>query len=103
VDAPEAGGLFERSFDVEGSVVELLAEVEITGATLHLRDIAIFPAGAERAGVGTPALIRVLRRELLPEVRSFGFDRLRITGTRLSGAGPRRKVDITIDLTESGQ
>jgi hypothetical protein len=103
VDAPEPGGLFERSFEVEGSVVELLAEVEIAGITLHLRDVAIFPAGPERASVGAAALFRVLRRQLLPDIRSYGFSRLRITGTRLSGARPGRKVDITIDLTEGTQ
>lgn len=97
---PEPGGLFEQRFEVEGSVIELLAEVEIAGGTLHLRDIAIFPVGAERARIGPAALLRVLRRELLPEVRSYGFRTLRITGTRLSGAGPGRKVDLTIDLTE---
>lgn len=103
VDAPEPGQLFERRFEVKGSSVELLAEVEITGATLHLRDIAIFPAGAERTTLGATAILRVLRRELLPEIRSHGFARLRITGTRLSGAGPGRKVDITIELSEGPQ
>jgi hypothetical protein len=103
VPVPEAGGLFERRFEVEGSVIELLAEVELAEATLHLRDIAIFPAGAERTRVGAAALFRVLRRELLPEVRSYGFTTLRITGTRLSGAGPGRKVDLTIHLTEGTQ
>ena len=49
---PEPGGLFERRFEVQGSVIELLAEVDVSGATIHLRDIAIFPAGAERPQVG---------------------------------------------------
>jgi hypothetical protein len=103
VSAPKPGSLFERRFEVEGSVIELLAEVEIEAGTLHLRDIAIFPAGAERAEVGAAALFRVLRNELLPELRSYSFTRLRITGTRLSGTTPGRRVEITIDLTEARQ
>ncbi len=101
MSTPEAGNLFERRFEVEGSVIELLAEVEIEGSTLHLRDIAVFPAGTQRSEVGASALFHALRRELLPQVRSYGFGRLRITGTRLSGATPGRRVDITIDLTEA--
>jgi hypothetical protein len=44
--------------------------------------------------------MKALRRELIPQIRADGFRRLRITGTRLSGARPGRTLDITIDLTE---
>ncbi len=99
--APESGALFERKYEVEGSAIELLAEVEIAGKSLHLRDIAIFPTGPERTAVGAAAVLSALRSELLPEVRSWGFTTLRITGIRLSGARPGRRVDVRIDLTES--
>lgn len=67
---------------------------------LHLRDIAVFPCGTGKASVGAAALMRALRRELIPQIRAEGFRRLRITGTRVSGARPGRTLDISIDLTE---
>jgi hypothetical protein len=96
----EPGALFEWSIDVEDVRVELLAEVEIDGPTLHLRDVAVFPSGTEQATVGTAALLRELRQELIPRVRAAGFEQLRFTGTRLSGARPGRTLDITINLIE---
>ena len=44
--------------------------------------------------------MRALRSELIPQIRAEGFQRLRITGTRLSGARPGRTLDLTIELTE---
>jgi len=49
--------------------------------------------------VGLVALLGAARSQLLPAIRAAGFDRLRITGTRLSGASPGRTVDLTIDLS----
>lgn len=46
------GELFEWLVEIGPVRVELLAEIEITGTTLHLRDVAVYPAGAERASVG---------------------------------------------------
>ena len=79
--------------------IELLAVVQVSGTTLHLQDLVIYPAGVERATVGVAALLRAAGRDLFPELRAAGFDRLRITATRLSSANPGRTVDLTIDLT----
>jgi hypothetical protein len=95
----EPGGLFEWATEIGPIRLELLAEIEIAGTTLHLRDVAVFPSGTPRASVGAAALLRVLRRELVPDVQAGGFERLRITGTRLSGTRPGRNLDITINLT----
>jgi hypothetical protein len=92
--------LFEWAVDLGDVRIEVLAEVVVLEQVLHLRDIAIFPAGMGPASVGAAALMRALRRELIPQIRAEGFRRLRITGTRLSGARPGRTLDITIDLTE---
>jgi hypothetical protein len=92
--------LFEWAVDLEGVRIEVLAEVVVLEEVLHLRDIAIFPIGTEQAAVGVAGLMRALRRELIPQIRAEGFQRLRITGTRLSGARPGRTLDISIDLTE---
>ena len=91
--------LFEWAVDLGDVRIEVLAEVVVLEQVLHLRDIAIFPRG------------RVRRRlEPLPSIEGAssgahprsgrGLRRLRITGTRLSGARPGRTLDITIDLTE---
>lgn len=97
---PEHGELFERSYRIGNETVELLAEIAIDGPNLHLRDVAVFPAGSRRAAVGATAVLRVLRSELLPELRSLGFTLVRITGTRLSGSGPGRSLDLTIEIPE---
>jgi hypothetical protein len=84
---------------VDGQRVELLGEVEISGTTLHLRDIALYPVGTDRATIGLVALIRAARTDLIDAARAAGFEQLRISGTRLSGKTPGRIVDLTIDLT----
>ncbi len=92
------GGLLEWHADIEGVRIELLAEVVVSGTTLHLRDVAIYPVGVERGAVGVAALMRAARAELFPAVREAGFERLRVSGTRLSGTRPGRIVDVTINL-----
>jgi hypothetical protein len=93
--------LFEWAVDVDGIRIEVLAEVVVREQVLHLRDIAVFPASTEQASVGAAGLLRAFRRELIPELRAEGFRRLRITGTRLSGARPGRTLDISVDLTRT--
>lgn len=93
------GELLEAHVEVEGVRIELLAIVEVSGSAVHLQDLAIYPAGVERATVGVAPLLRAVRRDLFPDLRAAGCERLRITATRLSGANPGRTVDFTIDLT----
>ena len=71
---------------------------DVSGTTLHVRDVAIYPVGIERGAVGVAFLLRAARDGLFPAVRAAGFERLRVSGTRLSGARPGRIVDVTIDL-----
>jgi hypothetical protein len=97
---PAHGELFERRYDVAGAVVELLAEVEVAGPVIHLKDVAVFPTGASSASVGAAAVLRVLRRELLSELAALGYTTVRITGTRLSGASRGRSLDLTISIPE---
>jgi hypothetical protein len=44
--------------------------------------------------------VRRLRGQLADEVAGMGFDSLRITGTRSTGANPGKVVEMTIDLTK---
>ena len=96
----EPGGLFEWAADIGGVHVGLLAEVEVAGTSVHLRDVAVYPGRAGQAVVGVAPLLRVLRREIIPHVRTAGFTELRISGIRLTGSRPGRTLDITISLTK---
>ena len=80
----------------------MAAETVIDGRTLHLKDIAVYPKGAGSLQLG-PREVMALRSQLAAEARAMGFERLRITGTRLTGANPGKTVDITIELKERGK
>jgi len=41
--------LFEYQFEVGSDAIGFLAEIEIVGDTLHLKDIAIYPTGTVAA------------------------------------------------------
>lgn len=97
-DSLRAGELFEWHAVVAGVRIELLAEVEVDGTTIHLRDVAIYPVGVGHADAGAGPLLRVARADLFPRIRAAGFTLLRVTGTRLTGARGGRIVDMTIDL-----
>ena len=77
----------------------MVAEVVTNGRTLHLKDIAVFPRGAESFSLGAGE-VATLRNQLAAEARSLGFEHLRITGQRISGANPGKAVDLLIDLTK---
>lgn len=97
------GGLFEWHTVIGAVRIEMLAEVEIDGTTLHLKDIAVFPAGVEGAEVGLGPLVAAARTDLFPKIRSAGYRRLRVTAVRRSGAHPGRIVDLSIDLERQPQ
>lgn len=100
ISAPfKSGEIITREFASSGGPVEIAAEAIINGRTLHLKDIAVFPKGAEQPNIGKKEVL-TLRGRLADEVAGMGFDTLRITGTRLTGANPGKVVDMTIDLTK---
>lgn len=95
----KSGEIITREFASSGGRVEMAAEAIINGRSLHLKDIAVFPRGAESLDIGMREVLR-LRGQLADEVAGMGFDSLRITGKRLTGANPGKVVDMTIDLTK---
>lgn len=97
---PGPGELFERTYDVDGVEVGLLAEVEIDGSQVHVKDIAVFPNGVDHARPGVASVLRVLRQELLAELAAEGFTSARISGVRVTGPAPGRRVDLVFDLSE---
>ena len=91
------GDLWERSFETANGVVDVLAEVVLDGRRVELRDMAVYPRAQPRLSVPVTEVARWLRA-VAAEAREAGFDELRITGIRMSGATPGRRVDLTIRL-----
>ena len=92
------GDVIFRELQTSQGLLDVAAEVRIQGGTLHLKDIAVYPRGAESLTLG-PREVLALRNQLAREAAGLGFDELRITGTRLTGANPGKQPDLLIDLT----
>ena len=93
-----AGQLFEHTFETSAGEVGFLAEVETSGSTLILKDVAVYPTGTSGSlNVGTGQAMQALH-QLENLAKSQGFTQLQITGTRLSGANPGGIVNITRNL-----
>jgi RHS repeat-associated protein len=94
-----SGSLINREYSTAAGTVEMLAEAVVSGKTLHLKDVAVYPKGARVLEVGTKGMLELLQM-LKVEARSLGFDELRITGLRRSGANPGKEVDLLINLND---
>jgi len=77
----------------------MIADAFIDGANLHLKDIAVYPIGAKSFDLGLREVVQ-LKNQLVAEARELGFETLRITGERLTGANPGHVVDIFINLVK---
>ena len=93
------GDVILRELDTSQGILDVAAEVEIKGGTLHLKGIAIFPRGSENLDLG-PREVLALRSKLAQEAADLGFDKLRISGTRVTGANPGKQPDLLIDLSK---
>jgi hypothetical protein len=91
------GELYERTIETPAGRIDVLAEIFLHGHQLELRDIAVYPSGTERLAV-PPSELLTWARLALGEIAEQGFEELRVTGTRLSGARPGRRVDLVIRL-----
>jgi hypothetical protein len=97
-DPLRPGDLFEREYQTPHGTIGLLAEIAVEGTTLHLSSVAIYPSEARKLEIGAREVLSI-RNQLVDEIRRLGFERLRLTGRRFSGAAPGRRVEIVIDLT----
>jgi len=100
----EPEDIFIKEFPTAREPLVFRGEVEIDGSTLHLKDIGIFPAQSRRASASISEL-RGIFDQLAEQARSEGFNKLRITGVRVSGVSfdptninSARRIDITWDL-----
>jgi RHS repeat-associated protein len=94
-----SGDVILRELQTSKGILDVAAEVQVVDRTLHLKDIAVFPRGADALSLGTREVM-ALGSQLAAEARALGFDQLRITGTRITGANPGKAVDVVIDLTQ---
>ena len=95
----KGGQLFEKVFDTSQGKVGFLSETIINGKTLHLKDIVIEPVKTGVLKVGIKE-VSALKEQLITQTRAAGFDKLILTGERLTGANPGKIVELIIDLTK---
>ncbi len=86
-----------RVFETVDGPVEFAARMEFAGSTLVLKDVMIFPIGAEKLNIGVRGVTSLIN-SFGQEMRSAGFTAMRLQGVRISGAGVGRFVDRLIDL-----
>lgn len=94
-----SGDVIAKEFATGAGTVSMMAEAVVSGKTLHLKDIGRLPKDAQVLQVGTKGMLELLQK-LKVEAQQLGFNQLRITGLRFSGAKPGKEVDLLIDLTE---
>lgn len=101
----QPGDLFIKEFPTLKEPLTFRSEVQIDGKILHLKDIGIFPAESRRV-TASQIELRNIFKELRQQAKAGGFEQLRITGRRSSGASfdptninSGRRIDITWDLT----
>lgn len=81
--------------------MDLAAEVQISGRSLHLKDVSVFPRNVDKLSLGARE-VATLCNQLAAEAKALGFTELRIIGTRITGANPGKQVDLLVDLTKGG-
>lgn len=84
---------YDRYFDFPEGMIGVMADLFEDGETLVLKDVAIYPRDTEFVAVGARQ-VREILHHVEEEARQLGFAKIRITAERLSGASPRRLVDI---------
>jgi hypothetical protein len=70
-----------------------MADILVEDNRIELRDLIIYPVGVEKLQAGVRYMLFV-RREIEMDIRAMGYTRLTITGDRISGASPGRKVSL---------
>ncbi len=94
-----------KEFPTSQGFVEVSAEVVIEGKILHLKSLGIFPKGIRGVNLSQKEIMESLNI-LKKEATSEGFEKLRITGRRVSGAtfdgsiSSGKTIDRTFDLTK---
>ena len=89
------GNDFERTYSTDAGAIGVLAEVEVRGDELILRDLAIYPdETAGKVSVGVRQMLSIFHR-IEEEARLQGFRKCTVEAKRLSGAAPGRIIKMT--------
>jgi RHS repeat-associated protein len=91
------GNIFMTTVKTSQGDVYVLAETVVEGKTLHLKDIVIEPVGGQTLNIGTNEVLAG-RQQLIEQARAAGFEKLQITGERVTGANVGKQVNKTINL-----
>jgi len=87
------GDLLQYTFPTSDGLLDVLTEVRIDGSTLELTFPSVYSGDGTRIYPGVRQMLQIARQ--IQEVAKLqGFERLRITGYRLTGATPGRNVFI---------
>jgi len=85
------GQLSQYAFPTHKGLLDVIAEVSISGSRLELRDSAVYSGDGKRVNLGVRTMLQIARQvEALAKLQ--GFETLLVTGKRLTGATPGRAV-----------
>lgn len=89
------GRSYQRYYDFPEGRIGVMADIYVEEDAIELRNLMIYPVGVgvESLPIGVGQLLQV-RRRIDDDARQLGFQRLRITADRLTGANPGRKVNV---------
>jgi hypothetical protein len=87
------GESYDRYFDLPEGTVGVMADLYSDGDTLILENVLIYPRDVDNLAIGVRGVLSI-RRQIDAGARKLGFAKLRMTGIRLTGASPRRLVDV---------
>jgi hypothetical protein len=86
---------FDRTYPTDHGPIGILAEVQIDGDELSLKDLTIYPVETDRSlKVGVRQMLSIFD-EIEQEARIQGFRRCTVEAHRLSGAAPGRIIKRT--------
>ena len=100
-DCFNKGELYEDKLIVDGIEVEAIAEVDIDGDTLILKNIAIYVNGGDFKGqIGLKNIMEWVK-SIMQKAKDEEFSKLKLEGTRVqnsSFANPGHIIDMLLDL-----
>ncbi|KPA13932.1 hypothetical protein MHK_005848 [Candidatus Magnetomorum sp. HK-1] len=103
-EAIQSGDIVDFALETSKGIVDIAAELEIDGKTLHLKDLIIYPRG-KTILTGLTREFLSLRTQLINTAKILGFSTLKITGKRVeksTSANPGKEIDITICFRGGG-
>jgi hypothetical protein len=95
--AARNGQRVQQFVETTAGQLEVSYKVAVDGARLTLSNFSVFPVTTDRLNVGAAQMLN-LTRQLIEAAKAQGFEQLRITGYRVSGADPGHMFDVVKNL-----